>query len=510
MSTPATSSTPGNGPLRRGILIAGFELVRPLGQGSCGTVYEATQVSLGRTVALRLLDGTALGDAGAELLRSQQASLATIHHPAIVPTYEIGEWPGGWFVATRFVRGASLERAMADGSVRREQLPALLEFVGEALEAAHTGGVVHGNIVSRNILIDQSGQALLADLGLARDGDAAADRRALAALADEVANAPAPRPSWPRLAAGGALVAILVVGLIALIAGGGDEAPPASDQPAPPVVAGTTAFGSDLAPGPSKSLGCAPEPTPNTPSCTLLQTRLDGRALVMRDRGLIQAWAVRGAVGELTLEVIRGPDDEPFVRGFSVTEQLSGGEPDDFAANIPVRPGDRIGLLLGPGSTIGSRVGSAEEASIVSWGGALSSRPRIPRTPTRLEGELLLRVDVAVGARPAPGEEFRGDEAAAAAAGERLDSLTVDLSGGSAEVAIVELDSEIFIDVFDGASRRARIAVPDADPAGELVNFESICGPNRGFCLLWRNEDGSSTTHEYKLNRDGTRVRLIS
>ncbi len=508
MSSHDTSSTRGSEALRSGSSIAGFELVRPLAKGSFGSVFEAVQISLGRTVALRLLNADVFADATAqERFVQQQTRLAAIHHPSIVPTYEIGEWQGGRFVATRFVGEESLEQALARGSLEPERARELLGPVAEALDAAHAQDVVHGRIAAHNILIDSAGQLLLADLGLERGGDEAADRAALEELAEAIACA---RPVRRRhrlywVAAGSVLAAAAVT--VALLAGGGEDEPQATARLAPAVTAETMPLGSSLAPGPYESLGCAPELTPNTPACTLLQTELDRHTLVVRRRGIIRGWAVRGASGELTLTVIRQFDDKPFFRGFSTTEQVSGEEPQLFASSILVRPGDRVGLLLGPGSAVGLRPAGA---SLLRWGGALPSRPRIPRTPTLLDGELLLRVDVDAGARPPPAQLLRGDEAAAASTGERFAAVTIDLSATrSAEVAVVFSEAAIFIDVFDRGERQARIAVADADPAGELVELEPSCGPYRGFCLQWQNEDDTAIGHEYKLNRDGTGIRLI-
>src|SRR4051812_14746343 len=121
-SIPAISSSADSlaDRVQPGTSIAGFAVGRRLGAGSAGTVYEATQPSLGRTVALRLLDQGRFDEPEfAARFSEQQARLAALHHPNIVPTYEAGEWDGGRFVATRYVRGGTFAERLADSSFSR-------------------------------------------------------------------------------------------------------------------------------------------------------------------------------------------------------------------------------------------------------------------------------------------------------------------------------------------------------------------------------------------------------
>ena len=176
------------------------------------------------------------------------------------------------------------------------------------------------------------------------------------------------------------------------LAGRGDEEDGADSAAAPRVAAGAAALGSALAPGSSRSTGCAADPGPNTPACTVSQG-----AVRVRRAGVVRRWAVRGAAGELSLQVLRRRDGRLVRAGFSQPVQLRGVGPQAFPANLDVKRGDRIGVLLGPGARIGLR--PSANASARLWDGR---RTPLPETAGALAGELLLRADVKADARAAP------------------------------------------------------------------------------------------------------------
>ncbi len=160
-----------------GTFVGGFRIERLIGTGSFGTVYEATQLSLGRTVALRLIERSLLDDgATAHRFAAQQRIAASAHHPSIAPTYEAGDWDGGKFVATRFIRGRTLSELLEDDSLRPRPTGEMMDAVAGALEAAGQAGLVHGRITAQNVLVDATGSAYLTDLGLGRPGSAEEDR----------------------------------------------------------------------------------------------------------------------------------------------------------------------------------------------------------------------------------------------------------------------------------------------------------------------------------------------
>jgi serine/threonine protein kinase/predicted Zn-dependent protease len=193
--------------------IGDFEVVREIGRGGMGVVYEARQMSLNRRVALKVLPGIGRSSSQAvERFRREASSAAKLTHPNIIQVYAFGEAGGHHFIAMEYVDGPSLDRVLADGKCpelaesseetwavsigadrtlplamapvaatmppcaktmtpRRADLDRYLRILidtARALHAAHEVGVVHRDIKPANILIDASGRVKLADFGLAR------------------------------------------------------------------------------------------------------------------------------------------------------------------------------------------------------------------------------------------------------------------------------------------------------------------------------------------------------
>ncbi len=488
-------------------MIGPFRIERLIAAGSMGAVYEATQLSLGRTVALRVIGPEHFASSEQiERFEDQQRRLASIRHPNLVPFYESGEWRGGRFVATRFIRGAKLSDLQED----RLALPVgALETVADALRVAHAAGVVHGRVSGENILIEANGTAYLTDLGLGRAGTPEADRQALAAVISEFERRaasrrnrrPARRAALAVAAAVGAVISALVLTL-----GGDEEAIRlATAAPGPE---NTRSVGSSLPPVATTPLGCIENPTPNTPSCTFVLTRLDGSTVAIPRAGVVRGWAVRGASGEVSLQIVRERDGRSFIVGFSQPEQVSGAGPHAFTADISVGAGDSIGVGLGPGATIGSRADRL--ATLARFDGRLTADPR-PESEVIRGVEVMIRADIELDAMTGGPRQLTGALAAAAPPGTPLtESPIVAGVGRGFRVSLVRLPSGIAIDVT-GDRRVARLAVPDADPDGEFRELSHTCGPvgPGGFCLRWQNpETDQPLKHEYRVRQDGTLVLL--
>lgn len=494
-----------------GRVISGFRIERLLGSGSLGAVYEATQLSLGRTVALRLLEQSLVSDPGfsARFARQQHLS-ASVHHPNVVPTYEAGDWEGGKFIATRFVRGRTLAALLEDGSLQPPRVKTLLESVADAIDAAHEAGLVHGRVTPRNVLVDAGGTAYVTDLGLGRPGSLDDDREALAALASQAERGwerRRPRSFVARALAGSAALALVATTVVLVAAREGVS--DANGRPPPPIAPDAVPLGSELGPGPVRSVGCGDEPGPNTPACTLSQSTIAGRSVTVTEAGVIRGWAVRGAAGDLALQVIGRREGGAFLRGFSQLERAPDVAPHAFDASIRVERGDRVGVLLAPGAVIGARAAS-EGASALRWEGTLELFPK-PQRSSRLDQELLLRADIEFGARPELSLQRTGRRAATAEAGRPVEELVIDLPRSRAvRVELVRVRDGIAIDAFRGRRRLARIDVPDARSSGRLLNLDGNCGYRRGFCLRWLNEgEVTPVMHAYRLARDGSAFRLI-
>src|SRR4051794_22033811 len=134
-----------------------------------GVVYEATQLSLNRTVALKLLAGQ-LGDDPAfrERFRREGLLQAQIDHPNIVTVYEAGDTDEGLFLAMRLVRGPNLKDMIISRELDAGRSLRILTPVADALDAAHAEGLIHRDIKPQNILVSGRDHAYLADFGLTK------------------------------------------------------------------------------------------------------------------------------------------------------------------------------------------------------------------------------------------------------------------------------------------------------------------------------------------------------
>ena len=155
--------------LPEGTLVAGYEIDGVLGEGGMGVVYRATQVSLKRTVALRVLvPGLAEDPSFVERFRRECLIQAGLDHPHIVTVYEAGESEEGLFLAMRFVKGSTLKDLIVERTLDPRRLVRMLTPVADALDAAHEAGLIHRDVKPQNILVDKRDHAYLADFGLTK------------------------------------------------------------------------------------------------------------------------------------------------------------------------------------------------------------------------------------------------------------------------------------------------------------------------------------------------------
>ena len=151
--------------LEPGTCIAGFRIDGYLASGGMGTVYLATQLSLGRVVALKVLSANLSQDEAFHKRFRREAMLqATLEHPHIVPVYEAGESSYGLFIAMRLVDGPNLKQLI--GKLEVSDTLDLLRGIARALDAAHAAGLIHRDVKPQNILVAGGDHAYLADFGL--------------------------------------------------------------------------------------------------------------------------------------------------------------------------------------------------------------------------------------------------------------------------------------------------------------------------------------------------------
>jgi eukaryotic-like serine/threonine-protein kinase len=153
-----------------GQTLGGCRLVRRLGAGAIGVVYEAEQVSVQRKVAVKMLTSKAAGDDKVIQRFDREARLcAAIQHPHVVAVYNCGFERGVHYLVMEFVDGYTLSTLVEEEKqVPWEQAAQVILQVARGLEYAHGQGIIHRDIKPANILVTREGIAKLADLGLAK------------------------------------------------------------------------------------------------------------------------------------------------------------------------------------------------------------------------------------------------------------------------------------------------------------------------------------------------------
>ena len=160
-----------------GVTIGGFELKKLLGKGGMGEVYLATQLSMHRDVALKILPGHfALQEGAVDRFLQEVKMAARLKHPNIVRAYEAGEDHGVYFLAMDFVEGTAIdERLRKGGAMPEAEVRIIAEKLGRALDQIwEKHKMIHRDIKPANIMLDEYGEPLLMDMGLSKaldDGD---------------------------------------------------------------------------------------------------------------------------------------------------------------------------------------------------------------------------------------------------------------------------------------------------------------------------------------------------
>ncbi|TWU01938.1 serine/threonine protein kinase [Neorhodopirellula pilleata] len=168
-----------------------FRLHRPIGRGGMGVVFEATQISLGRTVALKILPRNVFSESTSRIRFANEAqTIAALHHTNIVPVYGVGFDEGYHYFVMQRLHGESVDQRLATSGVFTPKEAADLAMqAAKALAHAHDQGVLHRDIKPSNLIVSDDGQLWVTDFGVAknlasaavtRDGDAVGTFRYMA------------------------------------------------------------------------------------------------------------------------------------------------------------------------------------------------------------------------------------------------------------------------------------------------------------------------------------------
>ncbi len=160
--------------LPSGRIIAGYRIEGRIGSGGMGQVYRATQLSMNRQVAFKVLAPKLAGNPRfrERFLREARAA-GRLHHPNLIAVHDVGEADGLMFFSMELVEGQSLKDLLAErGTVPETRALELTRQTLEALRYAHGNGLIHRDIKPDNLMLTAAGVVKVADLGLSRSADA--------------------------------------------------------------------------------------------------------------------------------------------------------------------------------------------------------------------------------------------------------------------------------------------------------------------------------------------------
>ncbi len=183
-----------------GKVIGHYRVLSQLGSGGMGVVYEAEDITLGRHVALKFLpDQYSQNPTSLERFLREARSASALNHPNICTIYAAEQYEGTWMIAMELLEGRTLGQVIAEGNINTDRVLDIGIQVSDALDVAHTHGIVHRDIKPANIFVTRKGVVKVLDFGLAK---LAVDRHAVAQTIGATSGDPDSYLTSPGMAVG--------------------------------------------------------------------------------------------------------------------------------------------------------------------------------------------------------------------------------------------------------------------------------------------------------------------